>query len=190
MSNLGTDINNLVSAINRLSIAIESRGGNHSRAEEWEVIEESPEAPAAPVPSQEDLFAGVAFNDYEAFADLLPACPDRFLGICSRLRGGQYSAEYRARRAWEAGVWAHLCRSGRVRVPRATLPIDLKPTVYIVVQSPRITEPTRVSRASDLARLTGRFSEATICHGFPSLAEAEVYCGGLGIALPCQHQFQ
>ena len=82
------------------------------------------------------------------------------------------------------------CKEGRIRVPRATLPFDLKPSVYIIVRAPGLARPTRVSRASDLAKITGRYCESTICQGFASLAEAETYCAGLGIALPCQHQFQ
>ena len=180
MSERPADLDNLVQALNRLSLAIET--SNHSSTAEWEVVGQEP--------SQEEALSAVAYNDYEAFAELLPVCPDRFIGLCSRLRGGQYSAEYRAKRAWEAGFWAALCQQGRVRVPRASLPFDFKPAVYIVVQAPGLQAPTRVSRASDLARITGRFTAQTICHGFASLAEAETYCGGLGIGLPCLHNFQ
>ena len=116
----------------------------------------------------------VSFGDYNSFAELLPECPDRLLGVCSRLKGGSHS----------------LCLRKKIRCPRATLPIDLKPAVYIIVQARGLSAPTRVSRASDLARITGKFCEETICHGFPSLAEAEVYCAALGITVPCQHQFQ
>ena len=189
MSERPSDLDSLVQALNRLSLAIETGNRNHSQGSEWEVVEASPEEVPQPASLQEEIDR-VDFNDYESFAELLPPCPDRFIGVCSRLRGGQYSSEYRARRAWEAGFWASLCKQGRVRVPRASLPFDLKPAVYIVVRAPGLQSPTRVSRASDLARVTGRFTDQTICHGFASLAEAETYCGGLGIDLPCPHQFQ
>ena len=179
MSESSTDLANLVQALNRLSIAIETGNRNDSQTEEWEVISGEDPPPEGPSRSQERALESVAYNDYESFAELLPP-----------LRGGNYSSEYRAKRACEAGFWASLCWKGRIRVPRATLPFDLKPTVYVIVRAPRLASPTRVSRASDLARITGRFTDSTICHGFSSLAEAKTYCAGLGIDLPCQHQVQ
>lgn len=190
MSEGPSDLTSLVQALNRLSIAIEAGNRNHSQSEEWEVISGEDPPPEGPARPQESALGSVAYNDYEGFAELLPPCPERYIGLCSRLKGGGYSSVYRAKRAWEAGYWASLCWKGRIKVPRATLPFDLKPAVYIIVRSPGLESPTRVSRASDLARITGRFSESTICHGFASLAEAETYCAGLGIELPCQYQFQ
>ena len=190
MSEGSSDLNSLVQALNRLSLAIESGSRNHSQAEEWEVVSGGDPASEEPAHLQERLFESVAFNDYNSFAELFPPCPEHYLGLCSRLKGGQHSPSYRAKRAWESGLWALLCKRGRVKVPRASLPIDLRPTVYIVVQAPGLASPTRVSRASDFARITGHFTDQTICHGFASLAEAETYCAALGISLPCQHQFQ
>ena len=190
MSDSHQDVSSLVRAIERLSIAIE--GSNSARREQggWEVI--SPRAGPAN-PSISDLRQRqdrVEFGDYESFAELLPPCPERLQGLCSRLSGGNYSSEYRAKRAWEAGYWASLCQRKRIRVPRASLPFDLRPAVYIIIQAPGLQSPTRVARASDLARITKRFTEDVICHGFASLAEAEVYCASYGIPLPCPHQFQ
>ena len=98
MSDNHQDLDRLVLAINRLSLAIEGSAGS-SQEREWEVI--SPRAgPVAPsATTLQERQDRVSFGDYNAFAELLPECPDRWLGLCSRLKGGSHSADYRARRA-------------------------------------------------------------------------------------------
>ena len=183
----------LVAALNRLSLAIENQGEPRGQtAAEWEVVEEEPrnQGETLPVSLSERRLRLVAVGDYEGFAELLAPCPDHLVTVCRRLRGGQYSAEYRAKRAWEIGYWAGLAYRGLLRKPRAGLPIDLRPQFYLVLRGRNVTEPTRVSNASDLYRLTGRLDDETLCQGFPSLAEAEVFCAAANIALPAQHQWR
>ena len=182
------DLSDLIQALDRLTIAVASNG---AARDQWEVVEG--EAAAAAAPTEEQRLAAVAFGDYESFAELLPPCPAHLYALCRRLRGSDFSAEFRAERAWEAGFWAKLTLQGRLSKPRATISLgSLKSTVYVVLRSRRVREPTRVSTASDLFRLVGRLEEdsSAVCHGFPSLAEAEVYCAAAGSALPPQHQWQ
>ena len=190
MSQPGKELSDLTAALNRLSLAIEGQA-ERSNIRDWELVGQEGSTAPAPQLSLEEKQALVAFNDYESFAELLPVCPARLLGVCERLRGGEYSAEYRAKRAWEAGYWASLALRGKIRVPRNTLPIDLPKCVYIILKAPGLTAPTRVSRAGDLSRLVGRIdsNNDSIFHGFPSLAEAQTYSEAAGFTLPCQHMF-
>eukprot|EP00435_Cladocopium_sp_Y103_P012926 s824_g3.t1 len=177
MSTQDTHIQDLVQALNRLSLAIE---GSNSRqdSDQWEVVSEA-EGPAnSPSMSFEEQISRIEYNDYQSFAELIPPCPPHLLRLCERLVEGQYTTEYRARRAWEAGFWAYLAIRGKVRVPRASLPCDLRRSVYVVLRAPSLASPTRVSRVSDLFRLVGRVQQDNVAvfHGFASLAEAETYC--------------
>eukprot|EP00435_Cladocopium_sp_Y103_P019666 s4341_g4.t1 len=63
------------------------------------VVTEAPEEPA-PVP--------VPVGDYHTAAEQLPPCPPHLLRLGRRLVAGDYSVEYRIKRAWEAGYWASL----------------------------------------------------------------------------------
>ena len=191
MSNPDPAVDRLVQALNRLTLAIEGKNGGKTGAE-WELIAEEEEAsePTSGTAGGSGQNSHIAFGDYNSFAERLPDCPGRLLGLCAKLRGGSYSSDYRARRAWESGYWASLVRAGRLEKPRQSLPIDLRPTVYIILAAPGLSEPTRVGSASDLYRITGRLSDTALCHGFPSLAEAEVYCAEAGVPLPAPHQWQ
>lgn len=128
-------------------------------------------------------------GDYEGFAELLPPCPQHLINNCRRLAGGGVSFEFRAKRAFEAGYCARLALASRLAKPRGTQALNLAPKVYMILKAQGLQAPTRVSTASDLYRITGRLDGGTICHGFPSLAEAEAYCCGAGISLPAQHQW-
>ena len=181
----------LVSALNRLSLAIEGQSQRADSSQGWEVVSEEPESGAPSVPVSEPLSLGrVAFGDYNRFAELLPECPEHLVPSCRRLRGGQYSSEYRAKRAWECGFWAGLAFRNRISKPRAALPIDVRPQVYIVLKGKNISSPARVSSASDLYRLTGRLDESTLCQGFPSIAEAEIFCVAARVSFPEQYKWQ
>ena len=191
MSNQADQIPGLVQALNRLSLAIEGQNRRQD-SEGWEVVSEAEGVTTSPALSLEERLAPVEYNDYEAFALLVPPCLAHLLRLCERLVEGQYSSEFRARRAWESGFWAALALQDRVRVPGASLPCDFKKTVYVVLRSATVQSPTRVSRVSDLYRLFSRINEnkLAVFHGFASLAEAETYCESAGFRLPCQHSFQ
>ena len=182
------ELGGLVRALDRLSLAIER---SSERREEWELVGTPPghSEQRRPQPSAESRRAAIAFGDYDAFAQLLPPVPSYLFRLGQRLVEGQYTSEYRIKRAFESGFWASLVVEGRLAKPRASLPLNIRPCVYIILKAPGLAHPTRVSSSSDLHRITGKLSEGILCHGFPSLAEAEAYCCGAGIDLPCQHQW-
>lgn len=188
MGESNSELGNLVRALDRLSLAIEQSSEKHN---EWEVVG-SPQGQASgsqQLSEEERRQSQIPFGDYDAFALLLPPVPTYLFRLGRRLVEGHYTAEYRIRRAFEAGYWASLVLANKLDKPRASLPLNIRPTVYVVLRAPGLQAPTRVANASDLHRVTGKFNEATLCHGFPSLAEAEAYCCGAKIELPCLHQW-
>ena len=87
--------------------------------------------------------------------------------------------------AWEAGLWAKATLEGIVPKPRPTPKFHLRPTVYIIIRAPSVSRPVRVDSAAEYFRLIPSFSgSSSISHSFASVAEARVYCAGVGIALP------
>ncbi len=138
--------------------------------------------PSSPAPTN------YSTNSYHDVAAELTRAPDFCLALCSRLALGSAPAiERRAQRAWEAGLWAKATLEGRVRKPRPTPKIDLKPEIYIIVRAPGLDHPVRVSTAGEYFRLIPSFRNSeSISHSFPSIAEARVYCAAIGIAFPDQ----
>eukprot|EP00435_Cladocopium_sp_Y103_P043455 s3074_g12.t1 len=193
MSETPAGVAELVAALDRLSLAIQSRpaqGAGSSQASsgvaDWELIreEETSQGPQSDLDRRRSL---VRDGDYNSFAELIPECPKHLISGCKRLSGGGVSPEFRAKRAFEAGYWARLALAGRLAKPRSTVALNLAPRVYIILRARGLSAPTRVANASDLNRITGHFDQTTICHGFPSLAEAEAYCSGAGVDLPPLH---
>ena len=187
------DLSELITALNRLSLAINSQNSaNQGRedpetASEWAVVED--EVDAASIEQRRER---VAYGDYNSFAELQPDCPRFFIAECNKLSGGGVSGEYRARRAFEAGYWAGLALAGRLARPRATRALNLQVRIYVILRAPGLTSPTRVASASDLYRITGRLDSASnvICHGFPSQIEAKAYCEGAGVPYPENHRWR
>lgn len=184
----GSEINRLASAIERLSIAVEqsTQASSNPQAHDWEFIPSGSSGSAPAVLSWEQRVDRIEFNNYDAFAEELPPVPAHLLRLCERLRSGPYSCDFRAKRAWEAGFWAYLTIKGKVRAPRATERCDLPKSVYILLRAPGLEKPARFSRFSDLRRAAGRLEDnpEVVCHGFASLAEAETYCEAAGYRLP------
>eukprot|EP00438_Fugacium_kawagutii_P022810 Skav208202 [mRNA] locus=scaffold2026:165489:166076:+ [translate_table: standard] len=123
---------------------------------------------------------------YNELALQIPEVPDFALGACARLSGSSLSSEQRARRAWESGWWARFVLRGDLSKPRPSAPIDLPNTVYIVLRAPTISSPVQVRRASDYRALVGNFTSPSVSHGFPSQAEAKVYCWGADVEFPSE----
>ena len=199
MSERPDDIQNLVTALNRLSLALErsssssgpaAAGAPRATSEaSFEVVSNGPGTP--PEPTLEERREAVRFGDYNSFAELIPEVPAWILRECRSLHSDEATPEYRARRAWEAGYWAGLTLQGRVRSPKATTTLNLRPKVYIILRARGLAAPTRVHNSSDFYRITGRLEgSSTICHSFPSIAEATAYCEGAGFQLPPVHQWR
>ena len=125
-------------------------------------------------------------ESYHRVADSLEPLPGYCLDLCVRLGGTKNEIEFRAKRAWEAGLWARATLQGLVAKPRPTPKLPgPRNTIYIIVRAPSVSSPTRVDTAAEYFRLIPSFAGSeSISHAFGSLAEARVYCAGVGIALP------
>ena len=110
-------------------------------------------------------------------------CPDHLLALGSSLLAttSGWTPEGRLRRAWRAGNWAGATKSGRVQSPNRTPTIDLPNKFYVVIRGPGIESPRGFKSSRALFAAVGPLEgSSTICHGFPSQAEANVYLAGAG----------
>ncbi len=141
-----------------------------------------------PLSAAASSVAGTDFSteSYHRVAATLEPLPGYCLDFCLRLGGTKNQIEFRARRAWEAGLWARAALQGLVPKPRPTPKLPgPKNSVYIIVRAPSVLAPTRVDTAAEYFRLIPSFSGSnSISHAFGSIAEARVYCAGVGIPLP------
>ena len=100
--------------------------------------------------------AGTDFSteSYHRVADSLEPLPGYCLDLCVRLGGTKNEIEFRAKRAWEAGLWARATLQGLVAKPRPTPKLPgPRNTVYIIVRAPSVSSPTRVDTAAEYFRL-------------------------------------
>ncbi len=141
-----------------------------------------------PLSAGASSIAGTDFSteSYHQVAATLDPLPGYCLDFCLRLGGTKNQIEYRAKRAWEAGLWARATLQGLVPKPRPSPKLPgPKNSVYIIVRAPTVLAPTRVDTAAEYFRLIPSFSGSnSISHAFGSVAEARVYCAGVGIPLP------
>ena len=121
---------------------------------------------------------------YNSLAEEIPACPEYCLRLASSLRGSAVENQARARRAWEIGYWARFTLEGRITVPRPSTGITQSNSVYVVLRAPGFQCPILCTRAGDYRHVVGDFSPGTLSHGFPSQAEAKIYCHGAGVTYP------
>ncbi|CAK9019750.1 Uncharacterized protein SCF082_LOCUS14645 [Durusdinium trenchii] len=70
-----------------------------------------------------------------------PEVPAGLLLSGRRLSGSELSGEERIRRAWRAGCWARAVLSGRVATPSASVQLNLRPRIYVVLRTPRLAAP-------------------------------------------------
>ena len=130
------------------------------------------------VPSASPVSASETRASIEAS---FPDCPVSCLRLASRLQweSSQYSREDRIRRAWKAGNWAGATIRGRVQSPNRTPTIDLGNRSYVVLRAPGIDSPQIFSTSAQFHRAVGDLAGTdTVCHGFPTKTEAEVYIAG------------
>lgn len=123
-------------------------------------------------------------GDYNTLAEQIPVIPDYLVRSCTNLTGGTLGFRARAVRAWEAGWWAKFCLRGQLSKPRPTKPIDLANSCYIILRAEGYVCPILVHRASDYRFILQDFKTQSISHGFPSLAEAKVYCSAAEVEFP------
>jgi hypothetical protein len=134
-------------------------------------LERGQSAESQPAPS----VAGSRSSQYDALANQIPELPGWALDLASSLRDTKLTKRERALRAWESGTWAKFCLEGRVPTPRPSKPIDLANQGF---ECPLFCETASTYRA------VVRQFEGTISHGFPSKAEARIYCGAAGFVFP------
>ena len=141
-----------------------------------------------PLSAPAQSIAGTDFSteSYHRVACSLDPLPGYCIDLCIRLGGSKGDIEFRARRAWEAGLWARATLQGLVPKPRPSPKLPgYKNTIYIVVRAPGVSVPTRLDSAAEYFRIIPSFAGSdSISHAFASVAEARVYCAGVGIALP------
>ena len=123
-------------------------------------------------------------GNYNLLAAEIPEVPDFAARLCVNLRSGSLSSRDRAKRAWECGWWARFCLEERISKPRPSVPVDLANSIYVVLKAERIEAPVVVYKSADYRALVQDFKGPSLSHGFPSQAEAKVYCLGAGIEFP------
>lgn len=155
------------------------------RAPDWDFLPDSHSSTASAEPPSVLGASRVSTSSgYNEVALLLTKAPQHCFDLCNRLAGTSEFVKYRVQRAWEAGLWARAVLEGRIPKPRPTPKLEVRSTTYIVVRGPGIDHPVRVGSAGEYYRLVSKLTEDSLSHGFPSIAEATVYCLALGIDLP------
>ena len=186
-SNLVPVLRLAVSQLRQLADTLESalppiaaRAGSVTSATptEWDLISEATPTDPAEVSGQ------ATHRAYNDVAQRITAAPPACRELGARLGSSEADSEARVQRAWEAGIWAGAVLSGRVPKPRPTPKLSLRPVVYIILRGPSISSPTRVSSAAEYYRLIPRFTEDSLSHSFPSIAEAKIYCIAAGVDFP------
>ena len=107
-----------------------------------------------------------------------PVIPAHFRLLSSDLGSSslRISAEDRIQRVWTAGCWVKAKLQGRVQSPNRTPVIDLGNKAYAVIRRPGIDSPRIFNTSRELFSAVGELAGSdTICHGFPSKAEARAY---------------
>ena len=127
--------------------------------------------------------AGPRSSQYDVLASQIPELPGWALDLASALKDTKLSKQERALRAWESGIWAKFCLEGRITTPRPSKPIDLANQVYVVLRAPGFECPLFCESAGAYKSVV-RQLDGTISHGFPSKAEAKIYCGAAGFVFP------
>ena len=110
-------------------------------------------------------------------------CPTHLQQLAASLARttGGWTPEQRVQRAWKAGSWAAAVRAGRAQSPNRTPTIDLGNRYYAVVRGPNISSPKVYRSSRELFAAVGSLEGSdTLCHGFPSKVETEVYLAGAG----------
>ena len=180
VSDLCLQVEDLARQVRELQIERPARTDRSSAS--WDLVTEASVIVADRLPAQVDQRSQSSI--YNELAEQIPQVPDFAVRACSALRGGSLGHRERAERAWSAGWWARFTLQGQIAKPRPTGPIDLANTIYVVLRAPEHTCPLVCTRAADYRFIVQNFTGDTISHGFPSVAEARIYCQGAGVIYP------
>lgn len=169
-------VQQLQTSIESLSLrltAVEARVGI-TEEEVWEVIENEFEPPTRV--SVSGLVASTP----------VPDIPPALLSFAERLSSSAPGHTVRAKRAFEAGFRARIALDFNSWYIGAKTNLPQKDTVWIIVQAPGLSKPTRVASKADFNRIVGLGGAggSLIAQRFPSLTEAQIFCAGCDIAVP------
>ena len=182
-----SDIADLVTALQDLTVAVTriahssgtatgASAASFAEREGWEIVEEEYLPSNLSVPGGE-----LVYLTSEQVAPTVPVfCYDL---AKHRLTGASIGSAQRAERAFFAGRKAkEALQVGSVY--RQAENIGLQPAHWIVVSSSRSTTPKRVTTKRDLSKLIVIGEEGLIWEQFASITELQIFCVGLGIAIP------
>ena len=183
-----SDIDLLIGALNRLSVALEASTATTSSTSTsptisiagWELVE----------PISEQPFK-VALQFRRVFEDGPQPIPNDLLTIAAgKLSSVAGDPRERVTRAWRAGFWAWAAVSTHSPYSRAEA-ISLSDTQWIIANHPRSTGPIRVRKLGDLRQLLASIppgAEEPCYQGFASLTEVQIFCASYGIDTPPLYQ--
>eukprot|EP00435_Cladocopium_sp_Y103_P058757 s614_g20.t1 len=172
LSELVTKVDRLISKVDQLATQVESLERALDRAQ-------LASAPSVSAPSA----AGSRSSQYDVLAQQIPEIPGWALDLGGTLQDCGISRRDRVSRAWESGSWARFVLEERISAPRPSRPINLPNKIYVVLKAPGFACPLFCESAAAYRAVVQEF-QGTLSHGFPSKAEAKIYCGAAGLAWP------
>ena len=180
------DITDLVKALQELTLVVTTiaQSSERSRAsraslleeENWEVIEDEYH-PGGPTSPGGEVYPLSHIPD----VDVIPQfCLDL---AKHRLTGASIGYSARAERAFLAGRKAKqaLYFGGAYKQEEG---VGLQTAHWIIVLSARCSEPRRVTTKRDFNRLVVAGEREVIWEQFPTITELQIFCVGLGCAIP------
>ena len=200
-----TEVRELISAISRLSLALETYNSSVLSApaassgtpaevatvsdgsEHWILVEES-----------ELLPTGYRGEESSRIVEEgPPSCPPALYSLGQhRLTSVHPGSDRRVRRAFVAGFWAWAAQATNTDYSAAES-IGLADCHFVILRSwsadPReITLPVRVDRKCEVQKICGRdpLKSGSIVQGFASLTEVQCFCSGAGIEVPPLYQWR
>lgn len=190
------EVRDLISALNRLSISLESHLAVTSSASSQSAtavpdLSSPSDTPWILIEEEEVLPTGFKDERIRRVVEDGPGpTPQELVSLGkSRLTGTDPGYEARVRRAYVAGFWAWVALATNTDYSPAE-PIGIADTQFVVLRSwshdPRTVKlPVRVRTKSDLVQLVGKLpSPGAVVQSFASLTEVQVFCGGANLPVP------
>lgn len=184
------DIDSLILALNRLSIALErgaTVGPATSSTDEavisiagWELVEPSSDQPYV-----------VEIDRFRIFEDGPQPVPDLLLtSAAKRLSNVAGDPKERVIRAWKAGFWCWAAVATHSEYAQRDA-ISVSDTQWVVFRHSRISSPVRVRKVTELRQLLASQipgSYPAVYQGFASVTEVQVCCASYGCGVPPLYQ--
>ena len=180
----------LISAVNRLSIALE-RGAS--------LITSSPSSssPVISIAGWEFVEPGadqpylVEIDRLRVFEDGPQPVPEHlFISAAPRLSNAAGDPKERITRAWRAGFWCWAAVATHSEYKQAEA-ISVSDTQWLIFRHSRFSAPVRVRKITDLRFLLASQapqSDPAVYQGFASITEVQVCCASYGVGVPPLYQ--